>query len=268
VIRAKGKMTSFITENLSFYLALAVSIILCFYFSKKISKRNGSHFIRVTSKFLVFVTFVLVATGVFSWRVSQTASLELNFDTWLISLDISLAHFIFSFPIAIISYTLFSRVFRWIGQVLSNIHESLISALGIEKDLENLGVRSAKFLEKSQIATFFTFVALFIWAFFYDYTIPALSLITAYWTSKFLLVENNYLQTTIIGAFDSFLGWNYPTIFKFTVIVEHLQAVIQILVGKKEIATILSFLGLVSSGILGFAALIDAIDKIGKNSRK
>lgn len=261
-------MTSFITENLSFYLALAVSIILCFYFSKKIVKRRETHFISVASKFLVFVALVLIATGVFSWRVSQTANFELNFDTWLISLDISLAHFIFSFPIAVICYTLFSRVFQWIGQVLSNIHDFLISALGIEKDLENLGASSGKFLEKSPISAFFAFVIIFIWAIFYEYTIPALSLITTYWIGKFLFIENTYLQTTVIGAFDDFLGWNYPTVFKFTVIVEHLQTAIQILAGKKEIATILSFLGLVSSGILGFAALIDAIDKIGKSGSK
>lgn len=109
---------------------------------------------------------------------------------------------------------------------------------------------------------------IFIWAIFHDFTIPVLSIFAAYWTSKLLLIDTMDLQITVIGAFDNFLGWNYPTIYKFTSIVEHWQTVFQILVGKKEVATILSFLGLVGSGILGFAALIDAIEKIGKRGRK
>jgi hypothetical protein len=83
-----------------------------------------------------------------------------------------------------------------------------------------------------------------------------------------MFIENTNLQTIVIGAFDSFLGWNYPTIYKFTVMVEHWQAAFQLLVGKKEVAIILSFLGLVSSGFLGFAAFIDAVEKIGKHGRK
>lgn len=170
-------------------------------------------------------------------------------------------------PVAILSYSLFTKVFQWIGQVISNIYESLISVLKIREDLDKLSDEIGKLLAKS-INTFFALVIIFIWAIFHDFTIPALSIFAAYWTSKFLLIDTIDLQTFVIGAFDNLLGWNYPTVYKFTSIVEHWQTVLQVLGGKKEVATILSFLGLVGSGILGFAALTDAIEKIGRHGRK
>ncbi|MBE7535432.1 MAG: hypothetical protein HS124_06850 [Anaerolineales bacterium] len=260
-------MTTFITDNLYFYLALLAGIILCLYLSKKIAKSGSSYFITVANKLLLFTALTLAITGVFSWRLNQSASLNLNLDTWLISLDITLAHLLFTLPVAMVSYSLFTRVFQWIWQVISGIYEFLISALKIEKDLEKLGDEIGKLLAKS-VNTFFSFVILIIWAIFYDFTIPALSIFAAYWTSQLLFVDTTDLQTFVIGAFDNLLGWNYPTIYKFTSIVEHWQMIFQVLVGKKEVATILSFLGLVGSGILGFAALIDAIEKIGKHGRK
>ena len=260
-------MTLFITDNLYFYLALLAGIILCLYLSKKIAKSGFSYFIAVASKLLIFAALALAVTGIFSWRLNQSANLNLNLDTWLLSLDISLAHLLFTLPIGIVSYSLFTRVFQWVWQLISGIYEFLISALKIEKDLEKLGDEFGKLLAKS-VNTFFAFVMLFIWAIFHDFTIPILSIFAAYWISKFLLIDTTDLQTFVIGAFDNLLGWNYPTIYKFTSIVEHWQTIFQVLVGKKEVATILSFLGLVGSGILGFAALTDAIEKIGRHGRK
>lgn len=107
-----------------------------------------TYFVIVASKLLIFIALALAITGVFSWRLSQMAGLNLNLDTWLISLDISLAHLLFTLPVAVVSYSLFTRVFQWIGQAISNIYESLISALNIEKDLEKLGDEIGKLLAK------------------------------------------------------------------------------------------------------------------------
>lgn len=219
------------------------------------------------NKLLVYMAFALAITGVFSWRLNQTANLNLNFDTWLISLDISLAHLLFTLPVVIVSYSLFTRIFQWIGRVITNIIESLISVLNVGKDLIIIGEKIGELLAKS-INTFFSFVIFLIYMIFHELTLPALSIFATYWTSKFLFVDTIDLQINVIGAFDNLLGWNYPTVYKFTSIVEHGQTIFQVLVGKKEVATILSFLGLVGSGVLGFAALIDAIEKIGRHGRK
>lgn len=260
-------MTTFIADNIFFYLALLAGIILCLYLSKKVTKSGVSYFITVASKLLVFTALALAVTGIFSWRLNQSASLNLNLDTWLISLDISLAHLFFTLPLAIVSYSLFISVFQWIWKVISGVYNLLISALKIEKDLEKLSDKYGKLLAKS-INTFFSIVIVFIWLLFQELTLPVLSIFAAYWISKFLLVDITDLQTFVIGSFDNLLGWNYPTIYKFTSIVEHWQTIYQVLVVKKEVATILSFLGLVGSGVLGFAALIDAIEKIGRRGRK
>lgn len=177
----------------------------------------------------------LVGSGVFYWRLRVVPGLATGFETWVQALDIVFAHVVVTLPLLLLLWALVVLPARRLYWNLSMIFATRTS--------RDIGCVTGAVLALGIVC------ALMWW----------------------LLVGTIDLQMILFGAFDRWLGWQYPSSFRFTVLSTHIEQATTDLVNNPVLGRIVGSLGAAVGLILGLGGLLEAISKIEerlKDSRR
>ncbi len=197
------------------------------------SKHRASFLITAINLFLWCVAILFTTSGLFYWRLRNIALLQPGIETYLLSLDIVLAHLVTTVPVILFFLFLLWKILNSLSRFTLFISTLIFSesAIGI-------------YLTASVIM--FIFSGLISYLFVYS-----------------LLINTIDLQIFLFGAHDPNLGLVFPTTFRFSILSSHLQTTYQTLASNQLVAGIAGLLAVIISVILGLASIIKAVDDIG-----
>ncbi len=221
--------TNTVSGGPTIYVNLTVALILLFQATNKVPASTSIKSVVITIR--NYLALILVASGFLYWHISKISQNANNFETWIISLDIILAHAVITIPMLQWFYYLFKNI-------LQKVYEPLLSDLLDRFSKSEKGFTIYYFLHKTIHPSFAASLSLgLIWL---------------------LLIKTADLQNILFGKYNYLLGWESSTSYRFSVLFEQLK----VLFGNQALATIIGFATFAISLILSFSSLLSAMRNI------
>jgi len=253
------------SDDLTVYIALAISLVILFQIRGKASSGN-SPVASMVRKLALVIAGMLIAVGVWYTHIRALDDNLSAFDAWSVALDIVFAHLVLTLPILVGLFYITRLIAPWLLALLVLALSPVLIVLWIlakivcksnKENYELVDILLFPFIDP--LLPFHRHIREFVQA-----LLAILAFLGTGWLMALLFIETMDLQLFLLGAFDSSLGWNYPTTFRFTILFEHIKGVIQVVSGNEAVSTIVSFATLAVSVVLGSAALIKAVKDIGE----
>jgi hypothetical protein len=172
------------------------------------------------------MALILMMSGFFYWWLRVHLH-DHGFSTWVDALDISMAHFAVTYTLIAVLLFLFYPVFKEISYYL-------------------LGISLRQW--QSHLA--------------YKLLISIVYIILFGGALWFLLVRTSWFQLFFFGEFDPYLGFKYPTTFRFSVLYPHIKGIIHSIAADQILANIIGFLVILTGLLLGISGFFKAIGDI------
>lgn len=248
-----------LSADTTVYMVLFFSIIALYQFKGKVPSRASTLPAEVIRK-LTNVTIVAIVLSALLYRhIRLITAYPPGFDTWSIAVDVVVAHIVLTWTLMVeaFSIVIFVASFFYLlgGLAIEKVSLKRNGEFGLDEDeVDYWGtLQKGKWWQKVLLVIISLLIGVVIF----------LSLYSIYWSVRFLLVDTNNLQLFLFGEFDKYLGLQYPTTYRFTILFQHVKGLVQNLVGNEVIATLVGFFGIAISVLIGASTLIDATSKIG-----
>lgn len=229
------RKTRTLSGAFTIYVILIIVLVLLFQATSKIPP--SANIKPVAIKTRDFLTLIIIASGLLCWHISIVTPNLPQFEAWIISFDVVLAHVVITIPLLQWTYYTIKKIIRVIGSVL----------LELLRHIEGTKVRfitSLNIYEGAIYPGFATSVSLgVVWL---------------------LLIKTVDLQNALFGNYSPLLGWEISTSYRFSFLFEQLNTFF----GNQALATIFGFAAFAISLTLGFSSLLNSIKNIGDDFKK
>lgn len=221
--------TNTVSGGLTIYVNLTIALILLFQAANKVPDSTSIKSVVITIR--NYLALILIASGFLYWHISKISQNTNNFETWIISLDVILAHVVITIPMLQWFYYLLKNI-------LQKVYEPLLSDLLDRFPKSDKGFTIYYFFHKTVHPSFAASLSLgLIWL---------------------LLIKTADLQNILFGKYNYLLGWESSTSYRFSVLFEQLK----VLFGNQALATIIGFATFAISLVLSFSSLLSAMKNI------
>jgi hypothetical protein len=209
-----------------------IAVILGMYFLVKVIATfplsSRSSIAGAIQIFLASMAVLLFLSLMLYWHYRKKVLLQPGGDTWLIALDVVMAHCSVTLPIIVLVY--------------------FLSPIKLLTNLSSYTTSCVMEVIRSILLIFCIFV------------LPILAV-------KMLFIDSAVLQQLLFGEFDHYLGFRSPTTVRFSILADHIPSVFASLKSNQVIASVLAFLAVALGIMLGIAEIVGAIQKISEVNR-
>lgn len=226
-------MSPFVSDDATVYIGAFIGLWLLLRLKGTLPRRGSTSAV-FFRKMITFLTLVLIVSVVFYWKLRRLDQLPPGIETWLLGLDIILAHAVVTLPILLI--------------IVFLLYEPVKIGTYIVLDFTVFKIHSGTA----------------IWLLIY---LPGfVMLVIWYFAVKLLLVDTLDLQMLLFGEFDPGLGWQPPTTFGLSVLSAHIAEIP--FSANKVIVGIVAVFMVFSGIILGTSNIMKALDNIGEKTKQ
>lgn len=195
----------------------------------------------------VFTVFILNIIGVFYFhsRLAASPLYSDEIDTWATALDITLAHTFVTIPVLVLAYLFLTMSVKIVHQVFKRLVVFFVYSKN--RELSTVGT--------VLIATFY--VLLYA-------TAVICFLFAPFW---FLIVSPD-LQFFLFRQYDPAVGFNYPTTFRLTSLINNFEIFSQTLGNNSTLSKLFGFIGIAATSIVGLVGIMKAFEYLLGRSKE
>jgi hypothetical protein len=191
-------------------------------------------------RWIIVIAAFLVVTFIFFYNISHGIRPELkDIEIFNLAIDIALAHTVVTLPIITISISVFLGVALGLivlAETLTDITDKVASAKASSEPIFDLAL---------SVLLFFV-------------------LVKFVQLDRFLLAGSPHLQTFVFGKFDPSLGFQYPTTFRATILIDNINLFVNNMIANPTPAIILGLLAMIPIVVMAIMGFFKAIAFLSK----